>query len=40
MWEAEAPEEDPGVVYVLVEKGESAALLFYAGRPSPVTHAS
>lgn len=31
MWEEEAPEEDPGVVYVLVDKGESAALLFYAG---------
>lgn len=33
MWEAEAPEEDPGVVYVLVDKGESAALVFYAGPP-------
>ncbi|MDN4161465.1 hypothetical protein [Nocardioides abyssi] len=31
MWEDEAPEEDPGVVYVVVEKGDSAALLFYAG---------
>lgn len=31
MWEDEAPEEDPGVVYVLVDKGESAALVFYAG---------
>ncbi|QBR91547.1 hypothetical protein [Nocardioides euryhalodurans] len=31
LWEAEAPEEDPGVVYVAVDKGESAALLFYAG---------
>lgn len=31
LWEAEAPEEDPGVVYVVVEKGESEALLFYAG---------
>ena len=31
-WEAEAPEEDPGVVYVLVDKGDGvAALLFYAG---------
>ena len=31
MWENEAPEEDPGVVYVLVDKGDSAALVFYAG---------
>lgn len=31
MWEAEAPEEDPGVVYVVADKGESTALLFYAG---------
>jgi hypothetical protein len=31
MWEAEAPEEDPGVVYVVVEKGKGQALLFYAG---------
>ena len=31
MWEDEAPEEDPGVVYVLVDKGETAALVFYAG---------
>lgn len=31
MWEDEAPEEDPGVVYVLVDKGESASLVFYAG---------
>jgi hypothetical protein len=31
MWEGEAPEEDPGVVYVLVDKGETAALVFYAG---------
>lgn len=31
MWEDEEPEEDPGVVYVLVGKGESAALLFYSG---------
>jgi hypothetical protein len=31
LWEAEAPEEDPGVVYVAVDKGETAALLFYAG---------
>ena len=31
MWEDEAPEEDPGVVYVLVNKGEAAALVFYAG---------
>lgn len=31
MWEDEAPEEDPGVVYVLVDKGETAALLFYSG---------
>ena len=31
MWEDEAPEEDPGVVYVLVDKGETSALVFYAG---------
>ena len=31
MWEAEAPEEDPGVVYVMVNKGDTSALLFYAG---------
>lgn len=31
MWENEAPEEDPGVVYVVVDKGEGAALVFYAG---------
>lgn len=31
MWEAEAPESDPGVVYVLVDKGDTTALLFYAG---------
>ena len=33
MWEDEAPEEDPGVVYVVVDKGETAALVFYAGPP-------
>jgi len=31
MWEGEAPEEDPGVVYVVVDKGDTSALLFYAG---------
>lgn len=31
MWEDEAPESDPGVVYVVVDKGDTAALLFYAG---------
>lgn len=31
LWEAEAPEEDPGVVYVVVEKGDAAVLLFYSG---------
>ena len=32
LWEAATPEEDPGVVYVIVEKGErAAALMFYAG---------
>lgn len=31
MWQDEEPEEDPGVVYVMVDKGESAALLFYGG---------
>jgi hypothetical protein len=30
-WEKETPEEDPGVVYVVADKGRSAALLFYAG---------
>ena len=31
MWEDVAPESDPGVVYVVVDKGDSTALLFYAG---------
>lgn len=31
MWEDETPEEDPGVVYLVVDKGETAALVFYAG---------
>lgn len=31
MWEDMAPESDPGVVYVLVDKGDTTALLFYAG---------
>ena len=31
MWEDVAPESDPGVVYVLVNKGDTTALLFYAG---------
>jgi hypothetical protein len=31
MWEDEAPEEDPGVVYVLVDKGDSTAMIFYSG---------
>lgn len=31
MWEDVAPESDPGVVYVVVDKGETTALLFYAG---------
>ncbi|WP_345262935.1 hypothetical protein [Nocardioides nanhaiensis] len=31
LWEAEAPEEDPGVVYVAVEKGDTSVLLFYSG---------
>jgi hypothetical protein len=30
-WEAEEPEEDPGVVYLLVDKDDGAALLFYSG---------
>lgn len=30
-WEDEAPEEDPGVVYLALEKGRSTVLLFYAG---------
>jgi hypothetical protein len=32
LWETEAPEEDPGVVYVAVEKkARTSVLLFYAG---------
>lgn len=31
MWEDVAPESDPGVVYVVVDKGATTALLFYAG---------
>ncbi len=31
MWEGMAPESDPGVVYVVVDKGDTTALLFYAG---------
>lgn len=31
MWEDETPKEDPGVVYVFVDKGETGALLFYSG---------
>lgn len=31
MWEDMAPESDPGVVYVVVDKGDTTALLFYAG---------
>jgi len=31
MWEDVAPESDPGVVYVVVDKGDTNALLFYAG---------
>lgn len=31
MWEEVAPESDPGVVYVVVDKGDTTALLFYAG---------
>jgi hypothetical protein len=31
MWEDVTPESDPGVVYVVVDKGETIALLFYAG---------
>jgi len=30
-WEGEAPESDPGVVYVQVSKGETDVLLFYSG---------
>lgn len=33
MWEDVAFESDPGVVYVLVDKGESSVLLFYGGPP-------
>ena len=31
MWEDQEPEEDPGVVYVIVDKVDSSALLFYTG---------
>lgn len=31
MWEDVAPEEDPGVVYVVVPKGDAHVLMFYAG---------
>lgn len=31
MWEDEAPEEDPGVVYVAVPKGDASVLVVYAG---------
>jgi hypothetical protein len=30
-WEAHTPEEDPGVVYVQVAKGDTDVVLFYAG---------
>lgn len=31
LWEQAAPEEDPGVVYLVAPKEEGAALIFYAG---------
>jgi hypothetical protein len=31
LWEEETPEEDPGVVYVIVPKGDASVLLFYSG---------
>ena len=31
MWEGEAPEEDPGVVYLVTQKGDAQVLMFYAG---------
>lgn len=31
MWEDEAPEADPGVVYLVVPKGDAHVLVFYAG---------
>lgn len=33
MWEDETPEEDPGVVYAVVEKTGSTAVVVYAGPP-------
>lgn len=30
-WEKAVPEEDPGVVYVMVSKGDTDVLLFYSG---------
>ena len=31
LWVDEEPEEDPGLLYVVVEKGDASVLLFYAG---------
>ncbi len=31
LWEKEAPEEDPGVVYVILPKEKGAVLMFYSG---------
>ncbi len=31
LWEEEAPEEDPGVVYVVLPKEKGAVLMFYSG---------
>lgn len=31
LWEGEAPEEDPGVVYVVAPKEKGTVLMFYAG---------
>lgn len=30
-WESQTPEEDPGVVYVQVSRGDTDVVLFYAG---------
>ena len=31
LWEKQAPEEDPGVVYVILPKDKGAVLMFYSG---------
>lgn len=33
LWEAQTPEEDPGVVYLVVPKGDATVLMFASGPP-------